>query len=131
MAGLDRERLYRRYISYLNDRRIEELGEFVHEKLSYNGQPMTLLDDQNLIAGGISAIPALFFDIHLLVIDGDRLASRLNFDCTPQGEFLGLQPTGKPVSFSEHVFYIKTGSSTSLHSRLYQCVAQASWISPR
>ena len=27
------------------------------------------------------------------------------FDCTPQGEFLGLKPNGKPVSFAEHVFY--------------------------
>jgi predicted ester cyclase len=105
MAEADREAHYRRYISYLNDRRVDELGEFVQEELAYNGKPMTRLDYQNMIAGDIAAIPDLYFDIHLLVIDGDQIACRLNFQCTPQSEFLGLQPNGKSISFSEHVFY--------------------------
>jgi predicted ester cyclase len=65
---------------------------------------MTRLDYQNLIAENIAAIPDLCFNVHLLVVDGDQIACRLNFDCTPQSEFLGLQPNGKSISFSEHVF---------------------------
>ena len=66
---------------------------------------MTRLDYQNLIAGNIAAIPDLYFDVHLLVVNGSQIACRLNFECTPQSEFLGLRPNGKLISFSEHVFY--------------------------
>ena len=34
-----------------------------------------------------------------------HLASRLKFDCTPVGEFLGLDVNGRRVSFCENVFY--------------------------
>jgi predicted ester cyclase len=105
MTEANNESQYRRYIGCLNDRRLADLGAFVQEELTYNGRPMTRLDYQNLIAGDIAAIPDLYFDIDLLVTSGDQIACRLNFRCTPQREFLGLQPSGKPVSFSEHVFY--------------------------
>jgi predicted ester cyclase len=105
MTVAENETHYLRYISYLNERRVDELGEFVHEELTYNGEPMTRLDYQNLIAGNIAAIPDLYFDVHLLVVNGSQIACRLNFECTPQSEFLGLRPNGKLISFSEHVFY--------------------------
>ncbi len=96
---------YRRYIGYLNDRRVHELAEFVHETLIYNGKPLTRIGYQDMIAGDIAAIPDLYFDIRLIVVNGDHIACRLMFECTPRGEFLGLRPSGKPVSFAEHVFY--------------------------
>ena len=37
--------------------------------------------------------------------DGDYIASRLAFDCSPKGKFLGLDVNGKRVSFTENVFY--------------------------
>lgn len=99
------ESLYRRYISYLNDRRIDELGDFVHEELTYNGKAMTRLDYQDMISRDVAAIPDLDFDIQTLVTDHDQVACRIRFDCTPQGEFLGLKPNGKRITFFEHVFY--------------------------
>ena len=50
-------------------------------------------------------IPDLYFDIQLLISDPPYLASRLGFDCTPKGNFLGLPVNGKRVSFTENVFY--------------------------
>ncbi|WP_217604852.1 ester cyclase [Chitinophaga sp. GbtcB8] len=96
---------YLRYISFLNERRLDDLSEFVQEKLTYNGEAMTRTDYQNLIAGDIAAIPDLYFDVHLLVVKDDTIACRIKFDCTPQDEFLGFRPNGKKISFSEHVFY--------------------------
>jgi len=52
-----------------------------------------------------SEIPDLYFNIHLLVSDSARVASRLGFVCTPKGIFLGLPVNGKKVSFTENVFY--------------------------
>ena len=102
-AGLEAH--YRRYISHLNDRHVDDLGEFVHERLTYNGRPMTRLDYQDLIARDIAAIPDLHFDVRLLVVSNDLIACRITFDCTPQDEFMGLKPNGKAISFAEHVFY--------------------------
>ena len=38
------------------------------------------------------------------------MASRLEFDLSPSGEFLGLPVNGKRVKFSENVFYEYEGS---------------------
>ena len=50
-------------------------------------------------------IPDLRFTIQLLVSDPPYIASRLAFDCSPKGKFLGLDVNGKRVSFAENVFY--------------------------
>jgi len=50
-------------------------------------------------------IPDLRFNIQLLVADAPYVASRLAFDCSPKGKFLGLDVNGKRVSFTENVFY--------------------------
>ncbi len=105
MTETETERQYRRYIGYLNDRRVHDLGDFVLEQLAYNGQAMTRAQYQNMIAADIAAIPDLYFDVRLLVVDGDMIACRIEFNCTPQAEFLGLQPNGKRIAFAEHVFY--------------------------
>jgi predicted ester cyclase len=96
---------YRRYLQYLNDRRVRELQDFAHETLVYNGETKTRAEYQDLIAQGIAAAPDLHFEIGLLVVDNGHVACRIEFNCRPQGEFLGLQPSGKRVSFAEHVFY--------------------------
>ena len=58
-----------------------------------------------MLVGDFRAIPDLYFHIHLLISDPPRVASRLRFDCTPRGKFLGLDVNGKRVSFAENVFY--------------------------
>ncbi len=96
---------YRRYLTCLNERRLDRLVEFVHDEITYNDVPMSRADYAGMIAGHIDAVPDLFFAIDLLVVRADHVACRITFDCTPQAEFLGRPPTGRTVSFSEHVFY--------------------------
>ena len=50
-------------------------------------------------------IPDLYFNTQLLISDPPYIASRLRFDCTPKGKFLGIPVNGKKVSFTENVFY--------------------------
>ncbi|WP_134088895.1 ester cyclase [Olivibacter sp. XZL3] len=50
-------------------------------------------------------MPDLYYDVDLLVVNADTIACRIKFNCTPSGEFLGVNVNGKKVSFSEHVFY--------------------------
>ncbi|KAJ3828851.1 hypothetical protein EV361DRAFT_432254 [Lentinula raphanica] len=105
MEPVNLENQYRRYIDYLNERRTDDLHEFVHEELTYNDKPMTRMDYQNYIADDIARIPDLFFDIQHLLICGDSVACRIRFDCTPVNEFRSHSPNGQKISFVEHVFY--------------------------
>jgi predicted ester cyclase len=101
----DLEAQYRLYIERLNSHVVDDLSDFVHDALTYNGQAMTRRDYQDMLAGDIAAIPDLRFEIDRLVVQHDHVACRINFSCTPEGEFMGLAPNGKSISFSEHVFY--------------------------
>ena len=97
--------VYRGYIACLNKQDWPKLAEFVHEEVSYNGQRIGLLGYREMLERNFDEIPDLYFDIQLLICDPPYIASRLGFDCTPKGKFLGLPVNGKRVSFTENVFY--------------------------
>lgn len=96
---------YSAYIAALNERRLEDLGQFVHDHLTYNGEPWTLAQYQERLADDLARIPDLHYDVQTLIAGPDEVASRIWFDCHPQGEFLGIPVNGRRVTFAEHVFY--------------------------
>ena len=97
--------VYRDYLTCLNERRWESLGDFVADDLSYNGRHLTLADYRTLLEDDARAIPDLVYREELLLANDDIVACRLFFDCTPQQTFLGVEPSGGRVRFPEHVFY--------------------------
>jgi predicted ester cyclase len=105
----DLESRYRAYLAVLNERRLDDLVHHVHDELTYNGEPMTRRQYQELIAADVAAAPDLVYDAQLVVAAsgaaGDQVACRLVFDCAPQGELLGFRPDGARLQFAEHVFY--------------------------
>ena len=101
----DLEARYRAYLDALNERRLDDLVHHVEDELTYNGEPMTRRQYQDLIAADVAAIPDLVFDAHIVVASGDQVACRLVFDCTPRSDFLGFTPNGRRLVFAEHVFY--------------------------
>jgi len=101
----DLSAVYRHYLACLNERQWSRLGEFVADQLSYNGQPMTLGDYATMLKGDVEAIPDLAFHPDVLLAEGDVVACRLFFRCTPRHAFLGFEPPGGEVEFAEHVFY--------------------------
>ncbi|WP_315724532.1 MULTISPECIES: ester cyclase [unclassified Bradyrhizobium] len=96
---------YRAYIVCLNAQAWPALGDFVHDRVVHNGQPLGLAGYRDMLIGNFTEIPDLRFNIGLLLSDPPRIASRLDFDCTPKGEFLGLAVNGRRVAFAENVFY--------------------------
>jgi predicted ester cyclase len=96
---------YRTYLDTLNERRLDDLVHHVADELTYNGEPMTRRQYQDLIAADLAAVPDLVYEAHLVVADGEHVACRLVFACTPQREFLGFTPNGRRLVFAEHVFY--------------------------
>jgi predicted ester cyclase len=105
MINTDLSDVYRDYIACLNKQDWLTLEQFVHEDVCYNGQPIGILGYREMLERDFCEIPDLYFDIQLLISDPPYLASRLEFDCTPKGKFLGLHVNGKRVSFTENVFY--------------------------
>lgn len=97
--------IYRGYIDCLNRQDWPNLGRFVHDEAHYNGQRIGLSGYREMLERDFREIPDLVFTIKLLMSDPPLIASRLDFDCTPRGQFLGLPVNGKRVSFSENVFY--------------------------
>jgi predicted ester cyclase len=97
--------VYRDYIACLNRQDWPNLGSFVDDDVFYNGQRVGLSGYRRMLERDFSEIPDLHFNIELLVSEAPYIASRLGFDCTPKGRFLGLDVNGKRVSFTENVFY--------------------------
>ena len=105
MMKTDLSDVYRGYIACLNKQDWPKLEQFVHDDVYYNGQPIGIGGYREMLERDFDEIPDLSFDIQLLISDPPYLASRLGFDCTPKGKFLGLHVNGKRVSFTENVFY--------------------------
>jgi predicted ester cyclase len=101
----DLRRRYLDYLAVLNERRFDDLVEHVADDLTYNGSPMTRTDYRDLLERDVAAVPDLTYVPGLLVVEGDRVACRLDFDCTPVGTFLGIEAAGRRLRFAEHVFY--------------------------
>ena len=105
MIKADLSDVYRDYIACLNAQDWPKLEQFVHDEVHYNGQRTGISGYREMLERDFYEIPDLCFDIQLLVSDPPHIASRLGFNCTPKGKFLGLHVNGKRVSFTENVFY--------------------------
>jgi predicted ester cyclase len=97
--------VYRNYIACLNRQDWPKLQQFVDDEVDYNGQRIGISGYRGMLEKDFDEIPDLHFDIQLLICDPPCIASRLQFDCTPKGKFLGLGVNGRRVCFSENVFY--------------------------
>jgi predicted ester cyclase len=105
MTTTDLYDIYRGYIACLNKQDWPELEQFVQDEVKHNGRRIGLSGYREMLERDFDQIPDLHFEIQLLMSDPPFVASRLGFDCTPRGTFLGLQVDGKRVSFTENVFY--------------------------
>ncbi len=105
MNRLPLTEIYRGYLGCLNERRWDDLGEFVCDDAIHNKRPLGLDGYRATLESDTAAIPDLRFRADIVVEHDDVLAALLAFDCTPTRPFRGFEPTGAQISFTEHVFY--------------------------
>jgi predicted ester cyclase len=105
MADLDLADRYRRYLTCLNERRFHDLPEFAHDPVVHNDRTLHISEFQDLLRRDATQIPDLYYAVERLVVQGEEVACRIRFDCTPARTFRGIPPTGQSISFVEHVFY--------------------------
>ena len=105
MTPAELSEIYRGYIDCLNRQDWANLGKFVHEEAEHNGNQVGLSGYRQMLERDFHEIPDLCFNIGLLIAEPPHIAAKLEFDCTPKGEFFGLPINGKRVQFDENVFY--------------------------
>lgn len=101
----DLRKIYQNYIECLNRRDWASLGNFVDTGAVHNDRSLGLAGYREMLEKDVSQVPDLYFTVELLVADEDFVASRLRFNVTPIGAFLGLPVNGRRISFTENVFY--------------------------
>ncbi|RWQ62351.1 ester cyclase [Mesorhizobium sp.] len=105
MIKTDLRDVYRDYIACLNKQDWPKLGQFVDDEVIHNGRRLGLSGYREMLERDFDEIPDLYFNVQMLISDPPYIASRLGFDCTPKGRFLGLPVGGRRVSFAENVIY--------------------------
>lgn len=105
MINADLSDIYREYIACLNRRDWPILGQFVHDEAIHNGRRVGLSGYLEMLKKDFDEIPDLYFNVEMLLADPPYVASRIKFDCSPKGHFLGLPVNGTRVSFAENVIY--------------------------
>ena len=101
----DLKQIYRDYIDCLNGQAWSNLGTFVADDVTHNSNPLGLAGYRKMLEQDYAAIPDLRFNVEMMISEYPYLGSRLRFDCSPRGIFLGLPVNGRRVSFHENVFY--------------------------
>jgi predicted ester cyclase len=120
------ENLYRAYIACLNEQDWPRLAGFVHVDVRHNGRPLGVDGYRAMLQNDFANIPDLHFEIDLLVANPHRVGSRLRFDCSPRGEFLGLPVNGRRIVFAENVFYeIRDGKIAEVWSVIDKAAIEA------
>jgi predicted ester cyclase len=126
MAEAQLADIYRAYIACLNARDWDALATYVDEDAVHNGKHLGVAGYRAMLERDVAEIPDLRFEIDLLVADASHVASRLRFDCTPAGMFLGLPVDGRRVRFTENVFYrFRAGRIVEVWSLLDRAAIEA------
>jgi predicted ester cyclase len=109
MAEVNQSDVYRGFIACLNRQDWATLEHFVANDLRYNDEQIGLSGYRKMLTRFCDEIPDVYFELAKLVSQPPLLASRLVFNCTPRGTFLGLPVRGKRISFAENAIYAFQG----------------------
>lgn len=106
--GPERAELTARYEQYLaccNERRFDQLGEFVDEQVSGSGS----VDGRTAYVERVRAVstgfPDYHWDLQELIVEENTIAARLIGRGTHTGSFDGIAPTGREITIQELVIY--------------------------
>jgi predicted ester cyclase len=106
--GLERAELvarYERYLTCCNERRFDQLGEFVDEQVSGSGSADGLAAYIERVKAVCTGFPDYHWDLQDLVVEENAIAARLIGQGTHTGFFDGIAPTGKKMTIQELVIY--------------------------
>jgi steroid delta-isomerase-like uncharacterized protein len=101
MSTQDNKTLVRRWYEDFNQRNLTIVDELFTPDYVYHNPPTTLHGPEEFkqfLSLYLTAFPDARFTVEDDLAEGDRVASRATLRGTHQGEFMGIPPTGKPVT---------------------------------
>jgi len=114
MSGLSNKVLVRRYYEeVLNQRQLHIFDELANPSfVSYLPDGSSTGSDiyKQTIAGTLAAIADLIVTIEDQIVEDDKVVTRWKATGTPQVEFAGIKPNGKPVTITAiHIHRVQDG----------------------
>ncbi len=101
MSTEDNKALVRRWYEDFNQRNLAIVDELFTPDYVYHNPPTTLHGPEEFkqfLSLYLTAFPDAHFTVEDEIAEGDRVASRATLRGTHQGEFMGIPPTGKPMT---------------------------------
>jgi predicted ester cyclase len=114
MSETNNKALVRRYYEeVLNQRQLQVFDELADSSfVNYlpDGNKISLDIYEQAIAGTLTVIPDLNVTVEDQIAEDDKVVTRLKATGTPQVEFAGIKPNGKPVTVTAiHIHRIQNG----------------------
>jgi predicted ester cyclase len=104
MSTEDNKALFRRWCEVISQNRLDRVEEIIApDEVDHAlppGIPSGLEGVKQLFTLLHTAFPDLQIEIEDLIAEGDEVVGRVTARGTHEGEFMGIAPTGKPVSFN-------------------------------
>jgi predicted ester cyclase len=96
---------YGRYLACCNERRFEDLAEFVAEQVSGSGPEDGLVAYIERVKAVVTGFPDYRWELQDLIVEDTTIAARLTGRGTHTGVFDGVAPTGRQITIQELVIY--------------------------
>jgi predicted ester cyclase len=106
--GLERADLvawYERYLASCNERRFDQLGGFVDEKVTGSGSVDGRVAYVERVQAVCTGFPDYHWELQDVVVEDNTIAARLIGRGTHDGVFDGIAPTGRRITIQELVIY--------------------------
>ena len=104
MSTEDNKALFRRWCEVISQNRLDRVEEIIApDEVDHAlppGIPSGLEGVKQIFTLLHTAFPDLQIEIEDLIAEGDEVVGRVTARGTHEGEFMGIAPTGKPVSFN-------------------------------
>ena len=97
--------VYERYLACCNEHRVEDLGEFVSDRVRGSGTVDGLAAYVEGVEAVVVGFPDWRWELQHLLVEGETIAARLVGRGTHTGPFSDIAPTGRSISVQELVVY--------------------------
>jgi predicted ester cyclase len=95
-----KELVRRFYATVINDRDVEAIDHLLAGEFTHNGGARGRTGQKQAVRAFLDGFSDLHNEIETILGEGDLVAAHQTWSGTHDGEFLGLAPTGKKVSFA-------------------------------
>ena len=100
MSPEENKAIVRRFVEAYNERKLDLIDDFVAPNYLDHTNKVGREGLKQLFDVGLIAFPDWHETIEDIIAEGDKVWVRLSYTGTHKGEFMGLAPTGKKITYT-------------------------------